>query len=174
MPPPHPMEPTQDADSSSDQQFPGSAPGQWPEHLPARQVRIARPTDRLEEVVAFYEIGLGLPRLGDFEDHAGYSGVMIGFPDASVHLEFTRHDEGSPGTAPSDDNLLVLYVPDRAAIEACVDRLRSMGHHPVPPANPYWEGRSLTVPDPDGWRLVLVHADGFGSDDLPEDGMSPE
>lgn len=160
-----------DGRAPGDQQFAGLTRGQWPQHLPARQVRIARPTDRLEEVVAFYEIGLGLPRLGDFEDHAGYSGVMIGFPDASVHLEFTRHDEGSPGTAPSDDNLLVLYVPDRAAIEACVDRLRSMGHHSVPPANPYWEGRSLTVPDPDGWRLVLVLADGFGSDGMPEMGL---
>jgi hypothetical protein len=127
----------------------------WPDHLPARQVR------------AFYESGVGLPRIGEFHDHDGYSGVMIGFPDESVHLEFTRHDEGSPGAAPSEDNLLVLYVPDRAAIDRCVDRLAALGHHPVPPANPYWEGRSETVPDPDGWRLVLVHAAGFDTDDDP-------
>lgn len=137
----------------------------WPDHLPARQVRIARPTDRLDEVVAFCESGLGLPRIGEFHDHDGYSGVMIGFPDAAVHLEFTRHDAGSPGDARSEDDLLVLYVPDRASIDRCVDRLAALGHHPVPPANPYWEGRSVTVPDPDGWGLVLVHATGFDTDD---------
>lgn len=35
----------------------------WPAALPARQVRIARPTDRLDEVVRFYRDGLGLAEL---------------------------------------------------------------------------------------------------------------
>jgi hypothetical protein len=155
---------------SAQQQAAIESPSRWPQDLPARQVRIARQTDRLDEVVAFYEEGLGLPRLGGFEGHAGYSGVMIGFPDAGVHLEFTHHDHGSPGEAPSEDNLLVLYIPDRPAIESCVERLGAMGHRPVPPANPYWQGRSVTIPDPDGWRLVLVWAAGFDSDGVPNDG----
>lgn len=141
----------------------------WPTHLPARQVRIARPTNRLDDVVAFYERGLGLPRIGEFHDHAGYSGVMIGFPDASVHLEFTHHVDDTACDAPSDDNLLVLYVPDREAIDRCVERLGAMDHHPAPPRNPYWEGRSVTIPDPEGWRIVLVHASGFDSDDPSPD-----
>jgi hypothetical protein len=35
------------------------------------QVRVARQTDRLEEVVAFYRDGLGLPQIAHFEGHAG-------------------------------------------------------------------------------------------------------
>ena len=40
----------------------------------AAQIRIARPTDRLEAVVAFYRDGLGLVELGGFDDHDGYTG----------------------------------------------------------------------------------------------------
>lgn len=80
---------------------------------------------------------------------------MLGLPDATHHLEFTHHAAGSPGPAPSKENLLVLYLPDRAAREAAIRRLASMGYHEVPPENPYWVGKSVTIPDPDGWRVVL-------------------
>ena len=46
----------------------------------ARQVRVARPTDRLDAVVAFYRDGLGLPELFRFGDHDGYTGVILGLP----------------------------------------------------------------------------------------------
>src|SRR5262249_34927744 len=52
----------------------------WPAKLPVRHVRIARPTDQLDEVVRFYREGLGLPELGRFAGHAGYLGVMLGLP----------------------------------------------------------------------------------------------
>ena len=85
-------------------------PQPWPAKLPVRHVRIARPTDQLDEVVRFYRDGLGLPELGRFTGHAGYRGVMLGLPGLTYHLEFTQHDHGSPGPAPSRDNLLVLGV----------------------------------------------------------------
>ena len=65
--------------------------GGWPEGLPVVQVRIARPTDRLAEVVRFYRDALGLPQVGSFEGHAGYDGVMLGLPGRDYHLEFTSH-----------------------------------------------------------------------------------
>lgn len=68
----------------------------WPATLPVVQVRIARPTDRLEEVVRFYHEGLGLPVIASFQGHAGYDGVMLGLPGTTYHLEFTRHDHGKP------------------------------------------------------------------------------
>jgi hypothetical protein len=138
------------------------ASGGWAGDLDVRQVRIARPTDRLDEVVAFYRDGIGLTELFRFEGHAGYDGVMLGLPDRSYHLEFTHHVDGSPCPAPTRDNLLVFYVPDRAALDAVVARLSDRGHHPVEAENPFWtEHGATTVEDPDGWRVVFVPSDGI-------------
>ena len=129
----------------------------WAANLPVRQVRIARPTDQLDEVVRFYREGLGLPELDRFAGHAGYRGVLLGLPDMSYHLEFTQHDEGSPGPAPSRDNLLVLYFDGQAQVEQAGSRLAAAGHRPVEAENPYWtENGAVTVEDPDGWRVVLM------------------
>jgi catechol 2,3-dioxygenase-like lactoylglutathione lyase family enzyme len=73
---------------------------------------VARPTDRLDEVLRFYTDGLGLIRLGAFEDHDGFDGVMLGVPGSSYHLEFTRKRGHVAGRAPTEDNLLVFYLPD--------------------------------------------------------------
>lgn len=129
----------------------------WPPTLPARQVRVARPTDRLDEVVRFYRDGLGLPELERFADHVGYRGVLLGLPDARYHLEFTQHDRGSPGLAPSRDNLLVLSFADRTQVEQVAARLATLGHPSVGSENPYWTDRgAVTVEDPDRWRVVLM------------------
>jgi hypothetical protein len=128
---------------------------------PVAQVRIARPTDQLKAVVTFYSQGIGLKVLGSFEDHAGYDGVMLGLPGFPYHLEFTSHKNGSPCPAPTKDNLLVLYIPDKAAVNAIEKRLKSMGHMAVLPENPYWETNGLTFEDPDGWRVVLMNTNGL-------------
>jgi catechol 2,3-dioxygenase-like lactoylglutathione lyase family enzyme len=121
------------------------------------QVRIARPTDRLADVERFYTQALGLPVIYRFEDHTGYDGVMIGLPDTDYHLEFTSHVDGSPGPAPSRENLLVLYFHADAQMYEVVERLAAAGHAPVDAENPYWpEVGALTFEDPDGWRVVLV------------------
>ena len=125
------------------------------------QVRIARPTDRLEEVVRFYRDGLGLPELYRFEDHDGYDGVMLGLPGRPYHLEFTHHRQGSPCPAPSLDNLLVLYIPELDQLQALQRRLTALGYSPVAPENPYWLDKSVTFADPDGWRVVLCQAPGI-------------
>ena len=129
----------------------------WPGQLPVRQVRVARPTDRLEEVVRFYRDGLGLAQIDHFEDHDGFSGVMLGLPGSGYHLEFTTHVDGSPGDAPSAENLLVLYLGSASEAAAVAERLAGFGHHPVRPENPFW-GKlgAITVEDPDGWRVVLA------------------
>lgn len=125
------------------------------------QVRIARPTDRLEEVARFYRDGLGLPELYRFEDHDGYDGVMLGLPGRPYHLEFTHHRNGSPCPAPSLDNLLVLYIPEHSHLEMLQHRLEALGHRPVAPENPYWLDKSVTFADPDGWRVVLCQTPGI-------------
>jgi ribosomal protein S18 acetylase RimI-like enzyme len=129
----------------------------WPPMLPVRHVRIARPTDQLDEVVRFYREGLGLPEIGRFDGHAGYRGVLLGLPGTPYHLEFTRHDHGSPGPAPSRDNLLVLYFDDLSQVERAAARLAALGHPRVEAENPYWtDNGAVTVEDPDCWRIVLM------------------
>ena len=49
----------------------------------------------------------------------------------------------------------MLYFDDLTARDVVVARLERMGYHPVPPENPYWLGKAITIPDPDGWRVVL-------------------
>ncbi|NKY60689.1 VOC family protein [Nocardia flavorosea] len=129
----------------------------WPDALGVTQVRFARPTDRLEEVTRFYVDGLGLNELYRFENHAGYDGVMLGLPGADYHLEFTSHADGSPGDAPSNDNLLVLYFSSEARMYETVERLGEFGVEPVATENPYWAANgAIAFPDPDGWQVVLV------------------
>jgi len=129
----------------------------WPAKLPVRHVRIARPTDQLDEVIRFYCEGLGLPALDRFAGHAGYQGVMLGLPSLACHLEFTQHDHASPGLTPSRDNLLVLYFDDLTQVEHVATRLAALGHLPVAAENPYWtEHGAVTVEDPDHWRVVLM------------------
>ncbi|WP_328387293.1 VOC family protein [Nocardia sp. NBC_00416] len=129
----------------------------WPDELRVAQVRFARPTDRLDEVIRFYRDGLGLRELYRFENHAGYDGVMLGLPGAEYHLEFTTRAAGSPGNAPSEDNLLVLYFESESRMYETVRRLGEFGAEPVATENPYWADHgALAFPDPDGWQVVLV------------------
>jgi len=126
-------------------------------------VRVARPTDRMDEVVAFYRDGLGLTDLGGFADHDGYDGVFLGVPGTSCHLELTHHVDGSPGVVPDPENLLVLYLGDAVAVAGAAERLASYGHLPVEAENPYWARvGALTFADPDGWLVVLVPSAGLG------------
>jgi len=111
----------------------------------------------LDEIVHFYHEGLGLKQLYRFEDHDGYTGVMLGLPAADYHLEFTTHHDGSPGDAPTRDNLLVFYLSTPAEVDAVVEKLGSMRYGPVEAENPFWPANGgVTIEDPDGWRIVLM------------------
>lgn len=129
---------------------------EWPQNLPVTQVRIARPTNRLGEVVRFYTEGIGLKQIGGFQGHQGYDGVMLGLPGTNYHLEFTQHENSNPCHAPTKDNLLVLYIPDHDIVNQVAERLRTMGYPCVKPENPYWRQDGITIEDPDGWRVVLM------------------
>jgi catechol 2,3-dioxygenase-like lactoylglutathione lyase family enzyme len=122
-------------------------------------VRLARPTERLEQVVRFYTEGLGLAVLDSFEAHDGFDGVMVGLPGECLHLEFTRRQGHAVGRAPTTDHLLVFYLPDREAWRASVDRMHAAGYRAVSSSNPYWNRGGLTFEDPDGYRVVLENSE---------------
>jgi catechol 2,3-dioxygenase-like lactoylglutathione lyase family enzyme len=121
-------------------------------------MRIARPTDHLDEVVRFYRDGLGFEVIGSFKDHDGFDGVMLGSRQGAYHLEFTQHRGHAAGRAPTQDNLLVFYLPDRIEWEHAIARMTAAGHTPVPSYNPYWDRAGKTFEDPDGYRVVLQNA----------------
>ena len=121
-------------------------------------LRVARPSDNLDAVVKFYRDGLGFTVLYEFADHDGFNGVMLGRKGADYHLEFTQKLGHKAGKAPTEDNLLVFYLPDEADWNRAVDHMERHGHRPVKSFNPYWDRNGKTFEDPDGYRVVLQHA----------------
>jgi catechol 2,3-dioxygenase-like lactoylglutathione lyase family enzyme len=126
-----------------------------PVDLEKAHLRVARPTDNLAAVLKFYRDGLGMKVLGEFQDHDGFDGVMLGLPGAAYHLEFTHKRGHVSGRAPTKENLFVFYLPDPAAWRAAVARLARAGHYAVGSFNPYWDEHGCTFEDPDGYRVVL-------------------
>lgn len=123
--------------------------------MKAVQYRLARPTNQLDKVVAFYTQGLGLRVIGSFEAHDGYDGVMLGLPGETYHLEFTQHEDKTPLPPPTKENLLILYYDKPQEYLEAITKLKRFGAKEVAPENPYWINKSVTFEDPDGWRIVL-------------------
>ena len=121
-------------------------------------LRVARPTDQLEAVAAMYREGLDLEVLASFDDHEGFDGVILGRSGGPYHLELTHHRGHRVGRAPTQDHLLVLYVPDLAEWAARCERMRRAGFAEVPSYNPYWDRQGRTFEDLDGYRVVLQRA----------------
>lgn len=122
------------------------------------KLRIARPTNDIDALLPFYRDGLGLDILYRFEGHDGFAGVMLGHPDAPYHFEFTQAEGHRAGKAPTQDNLLVFYVPDPAEWQAAIDRMEGAGFAPVAAFNPYWDRSGCTFEDADGYRVVIQQA----------------
>jgi catechol 2,3-dioxygenase-like lactoylglutathione lyase family enzyme len=119
-------------------------------------LRVARPTDNLPEVIKFYRDGLGLEVLSSFSGHNnGFDGVILGRKNSPYHLEFTHKRGHRVGKAPSQDNLLVFYIPDEAEWTNAVARMRQHGYEPVKSYNPWWDDGGRTFEDRDGYRVVL-------------------
>jgi catechol 2,3-dioxygenase-like lactoylglutathione lyase family enzyme len=123
---------------------------------PHIHLRVARPTDHINEIIVFYRDGLGFNVLRSFQDHDGFDGVMLGHRDAGYHLEFTVKQGHTAGRAPTEDNLLVFYLPE-GEFEPAVERMATHGYEPVPSFNPYWDRCGVTFEDADGYRVVLVN-----------------
>ncbi|KAI0471297.1 prolyl endopeptidase [Xylaria cf. heliscus] len=127
-------------------------------------LRVARPTDSIDSLLPFYINGLGFEKKGEFSDHKGFDGVLLKLPPSSpsappsgYHLEFTQHVSHRAGRAPTQDNLLIFYLPDKTQYEGAVNRMKGAGFEPVVSFNPYWDACGATFEDPDGYRVVLAN-----------------
>ncbi|MFE0106134.1 VOC family protein [Streptomyces sp. NPDC059009] len=122
-------------------------------------LRIARPSLDLAAAERFWVEGLGLSIVWRTPEGAGHAPgehdlLMLGWPDATWHLELV-HEPGAPvRPRPTEEDLLVLYV-DGEVPEDAVARLEAHGGKRVQSPNPYWNEWGVTVEDPDGYRLVL-------------------
>lgn len=120
-------------------------------------IRVARPSRDLLAAESFWVEGLGLRVLYRAEggDVPGeHDLLMVGWPDASWHLELVHEAVGPVEPRPTTEDLLVIYL-DEQVPEDLVTRLEAHGGTRVPSPNPYWNEWGITVEDPDGYRLVL-------------------
>lgn len=118
-------------------------------------IRIARPSRDLAAAERFWVDGLGLSVL--FRADAGgrpgeHDLLMVGWPDASWHLELVHDAAVVP--RPTEEDLLVVYLGEQVPHEL-LTRLEAHGGRRVGSRNPYWDTWGVTVEDPDGYRLVL-------------------
>ncbi|KAF9696358.1 hypothetical protein EKO04_005314 [Ascochyta lentis] len=122
-------------------------------------LRVARPTRSISALLPFYTTGLGFHIIGYFKEHAGFNGVMLGHPELPYHLEFTEQEGHDPGRAPTQENLLVFYLPNDEDWTRVVEKMQNTGFQSVESYNPYWdaEGQGRTFEDADGYRVVLLH-----------------
>lgn len=118
-------------------------------------LRIARPVSDLARAESQYVDGLGLRVLGRFADHDGFDGLMLGLDGAGWHLEFTVCRTHAVAPAPTPEDLLVLYLPDRAGWAQRCRQLQDAGFVPVASFNPWWDRQGRCFADADGYRVVL-------------------
>ncbi|AEN13280.1 MULTISPECIES: VOC family protein [unclassified Streptomyces] len=120
-------------------------------------LRIARPSRDLEAAEVFWVAGLGLDVLYRHEAD-GTSGehalLMVGWPDASWHLELVRDPAAPVDPRPTPEDLLVVYLGEPVP-DSLTERLERHGGKRVPAHNPYWDTWGVTFQDPDGYLLVL-------------------
>ncbi len=98
---------------------------------PGSTIRVARPTDNLAALAEMYAKGLGFAVLAEFKDHRGFDGVILGHPRQPYHIEFTSQRGHKVGKAPTQDHLLVFYVPNRDEWEAGCAQMISAGFREV-------------------------------------------
>lgn len=116
-------------------------------------MRVARPTNNLDDISRMYQQGLGYNVLGRIENHNGFDGIIIGHSNHSHHLEFTHHRGTKVAGATTSDNLLIFYIDDANDWRRACDEMASAGFTTVPTYNPYWDNVGNTFEDIDGYRF---------------------
>ena len=116
-------------------------------------LRVARHTNDLEKIEAFYINILGFERLGGFQDHNNYDGVFIGKPNLSWHFEFTKSNDVANHSF-DDDDVIVLYPETISEYKDLINHINKTVAF-IKPKNPFWSENGKMFLDPDGYRIVV-------------------
>ncbi|MEN9323079.1 MAG: hypothetical protein RL699_859 [Bacteroidota bacterium] len=116
--------------------------------------RFARHTNNLNQLKNFYVNILGFELLSSFENHAGYSGIIIGYKNENWHLEFTKSEDVVVFNFHDDDNL-VLYPSNKTDYDLIISRIRSYKIEFIQAKNSFWNENGKMFLDPDGYRIVI-------------------
>jgi hypothetical protein len=108
--------------------------------LPTSHLRIARPSHDLGASERFWVHGLGLDVLfrADGSASGGHALLMVGWPGAAWHLELVGDPDGATPAAPTEEDLLVLYL-NGVIDDDVVSRLtESVNIYETPGRGFYW------------------------------------
>jgi hypothetical protein len=119
------------------------------------KIRIARSTNNFHDILKFYRDGLALQVLGEFKNHQGFDGIMLGVKGAIYHFEFTKKGGHVSHHSPSEDQLIVFYFPVHDEYQLAICRMKDAGFNPVSAFNPYWDLHGTTFEDSEGYRIVF-------------------
>jgi len=121
------------------------------------KMRIARATNDLKRISKMYEAGLSLKKLGSFEDHQGFDGIMLGHESCDYHFEFTQERNVKAAISNSEENLIVFYVPDVEDYKKIAAQMIQAGFIKVTSHNPYWDQFGSTFQDFEAYRIVICN-----------------
>jgi catechol-2,3-dioxygenase len=117
-------------------------------------LRIARHTNRIEELKVFYTEIIGLKILGEFKNHDGYDGAFIGREDLNWHLEFTTSSDKASQKI-DDDDLIVFYPESKSEFESIAEKIKTKQIRVVNAKNSYWNQNGILIKDPDGFGVII-------------------
>ena len=116
--------------------------------------RIARHTNKIKKITAFYINILNLEILGSFTNHNNYDGVFIGKENLDWHLEFTTSDELAKHQF-DDDDILVFYPTTMNLYNDIIENINTHKLKTHKAKNPYWHENGILIRDPDGYNIIV-------------------
>lgn len=118
------------------------------------EFRVARHTDDLNLLIAFYRTILNFEILGQFKDHANYDGVFLGRKNLNWHLEFTSSASKAQHQFDEDD-ILVFYPESRADYNSILQNISQNNIKTRRSKNPYWADNGIMIQDPDAFNIIV-------------------
>lgn len=123
-----------------------------PESLRLRTLSPALTVDDLESSLRFYVDALGFTVEERWEEEGELKGVML--VAGTCHLGLSQ-DDWAKGRDREKGTGFRLFAETAHDLDALAARLRGHGVEPDGPKEDPWGSRSLTVTDPDGFKLTL-------------------